>query len=78
MDAIDKMVAALKQGETVRLVLSRGESMQNAHAVFNRIEREHDLKLGRIAKVDGREVVFVVWADGIGQAPRTLNRRAGS
>jgi hypothetical protein len=69
MDGTKELIATLKAGNRVKLVIGKGESISNAHALFNQIEREHGLSLGRQPCISGSEVYFVIWAEGIGASP---------
>ena len=72
MDNTREMVETLKAGHKVKLVVARGESFQNAHAVFNRIEREHNVTIGRIPLVSGTECALVAWIDGLAERPHVI------
>ena len=76
MDATQELVETLKAGQRVELVLGKTEPVQNAHRLFNRLEREHGLSIGRRPKLVNGQVSFVVWSVDK-ECERPLNEDAG-
>ncbi len=69
MDYTQELVEALKNGERIKLVLDKDEPVQNAHALFNRLEREHDLRIGRRPTIINGTISFVLWSIADHQPP---------
>lgn len=63
MDYTKELVETLKAGHRVKLVLTPNEPVQNAHALFNRLEREHGLTIGRMPTITAEGLAFVLWAE---------------
>ena len=63
MDYTKELVETLKAGHKVKLVLAPNEPVQNAHALFNRLEREHGLTIYRMPTITTEGLAFVVWAE---------------
>ena len=62
MDDYRELVDTLKAGHRVRLVLVKDEPVQNAHQLFNRLEKEHGLTIGRRPSIVNGSISFVVWS----------------
>lgn len=63
MNHTQEMVETLKAGHRIELVLARNEPIQNAHALFNRLKREHGLRIGRRSSITPQGVSFVIWSE---------------
>ena len=62
MDATPELVEALRNGERVRLILAANEPVSNATLLFEHLEREHGLVMGRTPHLVNGVISFTIWA----------------
>ena len=62
MDATQELIDDLRAGEKVRLVLGAHEPVGNATALFERLEREHGLVIGRQPHIVNGVISFTIFA----------------
>lgn len=61
-DDHQELVETLKAGHKVRLELAKDEPVQNAHRLFNKLEREHGITIGRRPSIVNGSISFVMWS----------------
>lgn len=62
MDDFQELVETLRAGHQVRLELAKNEPVQNAHRLFNRLETEHGLRIGRRPAIVNGVISFTLWS----------------
>lgn len=80
MDSTKELVATLKAGHRVHLVIAKGQSENSAHEMFNRIEFEHQLSIERMTCISAEGMGMVAWLEGLAENQidiGLLRRRGG-
>jgi len=69
MDNTAELVATLKAGHRVHLVIAKGQSENSAHELFNRLEFEHQLSIERMTCISAEGLGIIAWLEELAENP---------